>query len=138
MATYIDEALILHALAQTAITSIVQSRIYHIQAPVTAKRPYVVLSIPVPSDDSEEFGYNNIGQPLFQWTCVSKGPTEKTAADAFLVAHAIKDTFTDLSGTVQGMTIRYMFTRGPREIPGTGDDDDITCIVESEVHYEGP
>jgi hypothetical protein len=54
-ATYIDEALILHALTLTAITSIVNQRVYHIEAQQDAKKPYVVLNLVAPSDDSEDF-----------------------------------------------------------------------------------
>ncbi len=138
MATYIDEALIKHALKQSTITSIISHRLYHIQAPQGAKRPYVVLNIAVPSDDSEAFTHNDHGQPLFQWTCVSDGPKAQTPADAFLVAHAILAVFRDLHGTVEGMTIRYTWSRGPIELPGTGDQDGITCITETEVGYVGP
>ncbi len=137
MATYIDEALIKHALAQTTITNIIQQKLYHIQAPQDAKRPYVVLNLVAPSDESEQLGTRDFGQPLFQWTCVSAGPTDKTPADAFLVAHAIKAVFRDLSGTIQSIVIKYTWSTGPRELPGVGKDDDITCIIETEVHYEG-
>ena len=137
MATYIDEALIKHAIAQTSITDIVSRRIYHIQAPQDAQRPYVVLNLVVGSDESEQLGVRDFGQPLFQWTCVSKGPTDKTPADAFLVAHAIKAVFRDLSGTIQGIAIKYTWSRGPVEFSGVGRDDDVTCVIETEVHYEG-
>jgi hypothetical protein len=109
MATYIDEALMQHALKQSSITDIIQSKLYHIQAPIGAKSPYVVLSLPVPSDESEQLGVRDFGQPLFQWTCVS----------------------------VEGILIKYSWSWGPRELSGVGKDDDITCIVETEVHYEG-
>jgi hypothetical protein len=137
MATYIDEALIKHALKQSTITSIIQKKLYHIQAPQDAQPPYVVLNLVVPSDESEQLSVRDFGQPLFQWTCVSRGPTAKTPADAFLVAHAIKAAFRDLSGTVEGILIKYSWSWGPRELSGVGKDDDITCIVETEVHYEG-
>jgi hypothetical protein len=134
-ATYIDEALILHALTLTAITTIVEQRVYHIEAQQDAKKPYVVLNLVAPSDDSEDFLHTDHGQPLFQWTCVSD--RKQTPCKAFLVAHAIKAAFRNLSGSVQGITIRYMWTTGPREIPGVGKEGEVVCIVESEVHYVG-
>ena len=135
MADYIDEALIKHALAQTTITDIVNQRVYHIKAPVKAEKPYVVLNLPAPSNDSEEFGKARMGQPLFQWTCVSSGDIEKTPADAFLVAHAIMDAFHGLQGAIQGITVKVIWCRGPRELlVASGDDFEI--VVESEVHYE--
>ena len=136
MASTIDMALLEHALKQTDITDIVDTRIYHIKAPLRAKRPYVVLNIVVPSNDSEEFGVQRMGQHLFQWTCVSD-VHEKTPCDAFLVAQEILRIYNDLKGTVESVVIKYMWTRGPREIP-SGRDDDTELIVESEVHYEEP
>ncbi len=129
-------ALLTHALAQTSLTSIVDTRIYHIKAPQNAKRPYLVLNIVVPSNDSEEFGQQNMGQHLFQWTAVSEAGA-KTPSDAFLIARAIVSIYNDLKGTINSVVIKYMWTRGPREIPASRDED-IECICESEVHYEEP
>jgi hypothetical protein len=136
MATYIDEALIEYALKQSTVTAIT-NRIYHIQAPQDAARPYAVLNQVAPSDLSEEFGHNDIGQPLFQWTCVSRQGSS-TPAEAFTLAHALLAIFRDLSGTVEGIKIRYMFSRGVRTISGVGKSDDVTCITETDVVYEGP
>ena len=136
MASSIDMALLEHALAQTRLTTIVGKRIYHIKAPQDAKRPYLVLNIVVPSNDSEEFGVQRMGQHLFQWTAVSS-VFEKTPCDAFLISAVIADVYNDLKGTVNGVVIKYMWTRGPREIPSSRDDD-VECICESEVHYEEP
>lgn len=136
MADNIQDALWIHALAQTAITGIVETRIYRIIAPQNAKRPYLVLNIVVPSNDSEEFGKQRMGQHLFQWTAVSSG-VEKSPSDASLVSSQILSIYNNLRGTINGVKIKYMWTRGPREIPST-QVGDIECICESEVHYEEP
>ena len=137
MAEYVDEALMEHALKQSAITDIIKKRMYHIKAPQDAIRPYVVLNQIAPSGDSEEFGEARMGQPLFQWTCVSQGDIDKTPSDAFLVAHAIMDTFANLQGTIEDVVIKISWAWGPRELLSDATED-IMCIVENEVHYEEP
>ncbi len=137
MAEYIDGALIDHAMKQETITTIIEKRLYHIKAPQDAQRPYCVLNQVVPSGLSEEFTRARMGQPLFQWTCVSLGPIEKTPCDAFLLAHAIMDVFANLQGTIEDVLIKVIWARGPREVPSTRDDD-VECIVETEVHYVEP
>ena len=135
MASYIDEAIMTHALKQTTLTSIISKRLYHIQAPQDAPLPYGVLNIVDPSNDSEVFTYGRMAQPLMQVTFVSDN--SKTPCDAFLAAHAFMDIFANLSGTIESVVIKYITLRGPREIPSS-DPDVITCIVELEPHYEEP
>lgn len=136
MATYIEEAMQAHALAQTTVTSIISKRLYIDQAPQDAQRPYVVQSVVDPGSDTEEFGVLNAGQYLFQWSCTSDSPPFKTPTDGFLVAYALKAVFRDLRGTIQGMTIKYTFSKGPRALK-LGGDDELTYIVEATVSYEG-
>lgn len=136
MADYIDTALIAHALKQTTITNIIGQRLYHIKAPQRAPKPYVVLNIPVPSGESEEFGKLRMGQPTFQWTCVSND--SKTPCDAYLVSQAILDAFSNYQGTMEDVVIKIIWGSGqPKEIPSTTNED-IICIAETEVHYEEP
>lgn len=133
---YIDTALITYALAASAITDIFSTRVYHIKAPQNAPRPYTVLSIPVPDNETETFDDDDYGQPLVQWTCVSDD--EETPAVAFLGAHAIMDTFRNFSGSMDGVQVDYISDlRGPREI-NLPQSQDITCIVEFMPHYVEP
>ncbi len=136
MAITIDMALLEHARVQSGITAIADDRVYHIKAPQNAKRPYLVLNIVVPSNDSEVLGKQRMGQHLFQWTAVSN-VHDKTPCDAFNLAQQVLSIYNDLKGTINGVVIKYMWTRGPREIPSSRDDD-VECICESEVHYEEP
>lgn len=135
MASYVDEAIMVHALTQTTLTTIIDKRLYHIQAPETAKRPYGVLNIVDPSNYPEEFAQSRMGQPLMQVTFVSDN--SKTPCDAFLAAHAFMDIFANLSGTIQSVVFKYFTFRGPREIPSS-QPDEIICIVELEPHYVEP
>lgn len=130
----IDQALITYALTKTAITGIVSRRVYHIKAPESAPKPFVVQRIVAPSNESERFGEGRMGQPLVQWLCV--GDDSKAGCDAFLAAHAIMDTFANYQGTMDGVTVDNILITGPKEIPA--DKGEIHCIVEGEVHYIEP
>ena len=135
MASYADEAIMAHALKQSAFTTIVSTRFYHIRAPQNAVRPYGVLNIVDPSNAVEEFKQSRMGQPLMQATFVSDD--SKTPCDAFLAAHAFMDIFANLTGTIESVVFKYFELRGPREMP-SGEPGENVCIVEIVPHYVEP
>ena len=135
MASYADSAIMTHALKQSAITTILGQRFYHIQAPADTVRPYGVLNIVDPSNISEKFEQGRMGQPLMQATFVSDN--SKTPCDAFLAAHAFMDTFANVTGTIESVVFRYFELRGPLELPSTVENE-IICIVEIIPHYVEP
>ena len=135
MADYIEEALVLHALSKTAVTTIVGRRIYQDEAPQGAKRPYIVLNNIAPANESTAFTERN-GQPLFQWSCISK--KNKTPTDAFLAARAIMDTFYDYQGTMQGITVKMIRVRGVKSMSVPGTTDEMLSIAETDVSYIEP
>ena len=135
MASYADEAIMTHALKQTAFATILNKRFYHIQAPHDAQRPYGVLNIVDPSNISEKFEQGRMGQPLMQATFVSDN--SKTPCDAFLAAHAFMDIFANVTGTIESVVFRYFEIRGPLEIPSSVENE-IICIVELIPHYVEP
>lgn len=130
--SYIDQAVIVTAKAASAVTAIFGQRLYHIEAPQGAAKPYAVLNNVAPSNDIETFDDDAYGQPLLQWTCVSDDT--KTPCDAFLGAHALLDLFRNFSGSMDGVQVDYMRIRGPRTLT-LPQSQDRTCIVELEPHY---
>jgi hypothetical protein len=135
VASYADEAIITHTLKQAIMTNIIGKRLYHIQAPQDAVKPYGVYNIVDPSNLSEEFKQSRAGQPLVQIDFVSDD--SKTPCDAFLAAHAFMDIFANLTGTIESVAFRYFEIRGPRTIPSSQLGENI-CIVEIVPHYTEP
>ncbi len=133
--SYIDEALINHALASSSVTAILGARLYHIKAPQRAVTPYAVMRIVAPSNDVETFDDDAYGQPLCQWTIVSDD--EKTPSDAFLAAHALMDLYRNFDGSMDGIQVDYMEMRGPTELV-LPNEQEIVCIVELVPHYVEP
>lgn len=135
MASYADEAIMVHALKQASLTNVIGQRLYHIQAPQSATKPYGVCNIVDPSNIPEEFGQSRAGQHLIQIDFVSDD--SKTPCDAFLAAHAFMDIFANLTGTIESVAFRYFEIRGPRTMPASEPNENI-CIVELIPHYTEP
>ncbi len=137
-ASYMQTALVTHALKQSSIIAVFGQSVYFGRAPQRTPKPYAVLNTVAGSGDSEEFGECRMGQPLMQWTTVSKGDSDKTPCDAFIGAYALLDVFSNFQGAMEGVTIKVIWGGGqPLEIPSRATDD-RTYICELEVHYEEP
>ena len=47
------------------------------------------------------------------------------------------DVFANFQGDMEGVTIKVIWVRGPRELVST-QGENVECIVETEVHYVEP
>ena len=131
--SYIDQALIVYAKAATAVTAIFGQRLYHSSAPDKAQKPHAILRNVSPSNLSEIFSEGRMGQPLFQWMCVSED-SEQTPSKAFLGAYALLDRFANYQGSMDGITIKVIWATGPKDV-SLPQSLDAAHVVELEVHY---
>ncbi len=134
--SYIDEALIVTAKATSAVTAIFGQRLYHSSAPDKADKPHAILRNVSPSNFSEIFREGRMGQPLFQWMCVSED-SEQTPSKAFLGAYAFMNLFANYQGSMDGITVKVIWANGPKDV-SLPQSKDAAQVVELEVHYIEP
>ena len=99
----IEESLVTYLLTQTALTALVDRRIYYDYAQQKDKYPYIVgLNI---SDVKEQTlsGILTMESPIIQFTAYAE-----TRASAQLVANQIKAALTDYQGTLSGVVVQYI------------------------------
>jgi hypothetical protein len=133
--SYIDQALEKLLKATSAVTDIIDKRLYYGKAPANAKLPHVVFFQAAPDNTPIEFGQEQSGAPMFQFTCVSR--PDKTPTDAFLVGWAIINTLRHYQDTYDGVQIKNIDVKGPKTIPDE-QTERMYCIVEAEVIYIEP
>lgn len=136
MASYLEEAIVVHTLKQSTITALLGQRFYFPKAPQRARRPFGVLNQVTPSNESETLTFGRMGQPLLQVT-FTEIANKATPDDAFKAAHAFMDIWMNLQGTIESVVFKYVFCAGPRSIPASNDED-VEYIVEMVPHYEEP
>ncbi len=134
--SYIDEALIVTAKAASTVTAIFGQRLYHARAPDKAAKPHAILRNVSPSNFSEIFQEGRMGQPLFQWLCVSED-SEQTPSKAFLGAYAFMNLFANYQGSMDGITVMVIWANGPKDV-SLQQSKDAAQVVELEVHYIEP
>ncbi len=134
--SYIDEALIVTAKAASTVTAIFGQRLYHARAPDKADKPHAILRNVSPSNFSEIFQEGRMGQPLFQWLCVSED-SEQTPSKAYLGAYAFMNLFANYQGSMDGITVKVIWATGPKDVSLT-QSKDAAQVVELEVHYIEP
>ena len=134
--SYIDQALIVYAKASSTVTAIFGQRLYHSSAPDKADKPHAILRNVSPSNFSEIFREGRMGQPLFQWMCVSED-SEQTPSKAYLGAYAFMDLYQNFQGAMDGVTVKWIVATGPRDVTLQQSKDE-SHVVELEVHYIEP
>jgi len=107
MTMLIDEALITHLLAQTAITALVGRKIYPVIAPQNVVAPYIVVfKVDGPRDHSHD-GASHLANPRFQLSVFSTTYSEAKAIAAAL--QAALEGYTGTMGGAGGVAVNGVF-----------------------------
>ena len=99
----IEQAILTRLLADSAISTLVGTRIYYVRADQAVAKPYIVFSKISAIRVSSHDGGSGLANPRFQFSCF--GETYKSVTD---IAVAIQDSlegFTGVMGGVGGVNV---------------------------------
>jgi hypothetical protein len=128
--TYIENAIRVRFLANTAITTLVSTRIYYLEAPQNATKPYIVFYEISDPDQNWKVGVDG-SNPRFQVECIDDNTS---LANVKALDKAIRASLKEFNGSMDGINVNYI-ERGNSQI-FRDPENVIRLIRDFVVNYD--